>query len=94
MSAWNLTAFVTRGRTGSQGIGSTVNLFLPVSATHFLSSLLFVVFGVQLLRTAWSMESKPGGGGDAVAEVEEELDAEGIDLEASSACAVPCPALT
>ncbi|WPK27041.1 hypothetical protein PUMCH_004412 [Australozyma saopauloensis] len=42
--------------------------------THFLAAILFVVFGINLLREGLSM-SKDAGVGDEMAEVEEELQA-------------------
>merc|ERR1712086_893653 len=54
----------------SAGMGYAAPLLLPHQVTHYLGALLFLYFGVQLIREASSSE---GGVSDELAETEEEL---------------------
>eukprot|EP00656_Telonema_subtile_P034753 TRINITY_DN38799_c0_g1_i1.p1 TRINITY_DN38799_c0_g1~~TRINITY_DN38799_c0_g1_i1.p1 ORF type:complete len:342 (+),score=90.18 TRINITY_DN38799_c0_g1_i1:141-1166(+) len=70
----------------SAAMGYAAPMLLPHAVTHYLGALLFLYFGVQLLREAKEAE---GGVSDELAETEEELaqrdkDEEApIDLDAS-----------
>jgi len=54
----------------SAGMGYAAPLLLPHRVTHYLGALLFLYFGVQLIREASGSE---GGVSDELAETEEEL---------------------
>lgn len=64
----------------SAGMGYAAPLLLPHQVTHYLGALLFLYFGVQLIREASGSE---GGVSDELAETEEEL-AEGDEESGTS----------
>lgn len=55
-------------------MGLTLPKFLPPELTHYAAMLLFVVFGVKLLKAAYDLgKNDDGGGNEELQEVEEEL---------------------
>jgi len=61
-------------------IGFALPALLPRKYTHYMAALLFVFFGIQLLREA---PGKNDGVSEELAEVEEELAEEGAEDESS-----------
>lgn len=59
-------------------VGHALPTLVSQRVTQFLASVLFVIFGVKLLREGLAM-SKEAGVGDEMAEVQEELDASNIN---------------
>src|SRR3989338_1376946 len=68
----------------SAALGMTLPSLLPASLVHWASTMLFLIFGVKLLKDGYQMD--PGESNDELDEVEEELqkkEREMLDLEQS-----------